>query len=380
MRVADREIKVREIDEAVAARVEQWADLPLTVPTAASDKLRLVERWSSAWPEENALAAHRAQRVEQVRSIHDHLLAATSMPTGELAELVNELIGLCLDSPWRVAHLALVHTYHWAGSESSDAGDGAPALCLDEWSQIIAQRAYSAAVIATLMAAREGWPTRFIRAAGLTALLQNVGMLILPKSLWQIDRALDDVELNRLQRYPAFSVYLIETLQGLDDAVRLAVYQHRERSDSSGYPRRLRNTSICDVAKLTAVAETYAWAIEPTCGHPPPLPHDVAVDLLGQVRDGQLDQSFVRLLIRSVGLFPTGSLVRMSTGGSAVVIANPPDPLDRPVIRYLAQQAGITNEPIALSDKSASQLQVRSALPRWSSQQIPSALTAPAAA
>lgn len=64
-------------------------------------------------------------------------------------------------------------------------------------------------------------------------------------------------ERDEIKKHPVYSYRLIESIRTITDAVKLAVLQHHERLDGSGYPLALKKEKIHKYARIIAVSDTY---------------------------------------------------------------------------------------------------------------------------
>ena len=132
----------------------------------------------------------------------------------------------------------------------------------------------------------------------------------------------------------------MEDIEGIPESVRRAVYQHHERENGSGYPRRLRSSKSCDYARVIAVADAYAATTVPRPFRRPMTPYDVLEQLIRVGSERMYDRRIVRALVESTGLFPVGSHVRLSSGEIAQVIGSHTEMPDRPIVRVYRSHAG----------------------------------------
>ncbi|MCA9311578.1 MAG: HD domain-containing protein, partial [Phycisphaerales bacterium] len=201
--------------------------------------------------------------------------------------------------------------------------------------EFLPDHAYTTAATSIAIAARLGWSRADVRLAGLTGLLADVGMGLVPRRIRIAERPLNDVEVNRIRRHPTFSVFLLECVQQLPEGVRRAAFQHHERGDGRGYPRGLNADQISDLALVVAIADAYAAAIEPRPYKPRLRPFDAIRELIRFCDAGRFDRAALRALVESVGIFPVGSYVQLESGDLAQVIAAPVTGVDRPVVAPL---------------------------------------------
>ena len=72
--------------------------------------------------------------------------------------------------------------------------------------------------------------------------------------------------------------------------------------------------------------------------------------MLGQTRLGSLDPAALRGLLDCLSLFPIGSTVQLSNGGTAKVIRATPGCYDRPVVNTLDSNDRPTADVLHLTD------------------------------
>lgn len=84
----------------------------------------------------------------------------------------------------------------------------------------------------------------------------DVGMLLLPESMWLKAGTLTDEEKYLMQAHPTMAAGLMERMEGWQPAAQM-VAQHHEKPDGSGYPKRLKNDDICDGAKILAIIDAF---------------------------------------------------------------------------------------------------------------------------
>ena len=138
---------------------------------------------------------------------------------------------------------------------------------------------------------------------------------------------------------------------GITDDVALDVcLHHHERMDGKGYPDGLAGEAITLVARMGAVCDVYD-AI--TSNRPYKAGWDPAESLKRMASwQGHFDTRVFQAFVRSLGIYPTGSLVLLSNGRLAVVTEQSPDSLLKPVVKtVLSTRSGerVVPERIDLS-------------------------------
>jgi HD-GYP domain-containing protein (c-di-GMP phosphodiesterase class II) len=98
---------------------------------------------------------------------------------------------------------------------------------------------------------------------------------------------------------------------------------HHERADGSGYPQGLVNEQIPILGRMAGIVDTYdaITSRRPYAADAHPQTPHQAIRELYELRDREFQSELVEQFIQAVGLYPTGSLVELSTGEVGVVVA-----------------------------------------------------------
>lgn len=263
------------------------------------------------------------ERIALVQRTYSRLASGETVHAGTVRTLADEAIALVERAGARQVGAMAVRI--------ARAGDG---LC---------QHAYALMLLCVASASRMGWRRDDVRAAGLAALLADVGMGVLTTNVRAIDRPLTDLERCALRAHPVYGAGLLERVvapdqdQALPAIVPVAVLQHHEREDGRGYPAGLRSEALCDLAKLIAACDTFLGLVSPRA-HRPGLSGHAAVTTLvrSATPRGPMDHACVRAVVETVGVFPAGQGVRLSSGVVGLVVGLPEHArADRPTVMIM---------------------------------------------
>jgi HD-GYP domain-containing protein (c-di-GMP phosphodiesterase class II) len=213
-----------------------------------------------------------------------------------------------------------------------------------------------------ISAGRPNLPARFVASHGLSC--ANVLVRVAQADSDWHDQARDLVLAGLIHDVGMVSVGLPNHSEPLDDARREAIKGHaklgaerilrrlpslghlaevaachHERTDGSGYPDGLRGEQLSPMVRLVAAVDVYAAMCAPRPHRPAHDPRTALTDVLLMAEHGRLDRYAAdRLLV--LGLYPTGTVVELADGSTAVVLAarDPRDSADpaRPVVAMLA--------------------------------------------
>ncbi|WP_338824556.1 Cyclic di-GMP phosphodiesterase [Moorella humiferrea] len=188
-------------------------------------------------------------------------------------------------------------------------------------------------VLATLLGSKLGLSRKELQLLGVGAMLHDVGKLEVPAEILLKPGKLTPEEFAVIKRHPQAGY---ERLDGVVmEEVRRVARDHHERCNGSGYPRGLRREEISLAARCVAIADVYDAVTTDRCYRPRYLPHEGMELLMMESTLGNLDLDLVRVFLQAIASYPVGTRVRLSTGETALVIAQEPEVPMRPVVKVL---------------------------------------------
>jgi HD-GYP domain-containing protein (c-di-GMP phosphodiesterase class II) len=156
------------------------------------------------------------------------------------------------------------------------------------------------------------------REAGMAGLLHDMGKALMPQEILNKPGKLTDEEFAIIKTHPERGHELLVQSGGHSQGVLEVCLHHHERMDGKGYPHGLAGDAIPLIARMGAVCDVYDAV---TSNRPYKAGWDPAEAIAQMVKwKGHFDVEVLRALIKSVGIFPTGSLVRLASGRLAVVV------------------------------------------------------------
>ncbi|HEX5393738.1 MAG TPA: HD-GYP domain-containing protein [Rhodocyclaceae bacterium] len=180
---------------------------------------------------------------------------------------------------------------------------------------------HSVAVCALMVAlARQlGLDEKQTREAGLAGLLHDVGKMMIPAEILDKPGKLTDEEFVVIKSHPEEGHKLLLEGKNVSAAALEVCIHHHEKMDGTGYPHRLKGEQISLFAKMGAVCDVYD-AI--TSNRPYKAGWDPAESLrkMAEWAKGHFDSTIFHAFVKSVGIYPIGSLIRLESGRLGVVV------------------------------------------------------------
>jgi HD-GYP domain-containing protein (c-di-GMP phosphodiesterase class II) len=171
---------------------------------------------------------------------------------------------------------------------------------------------------------------------GLAALLHEIGMTRIPPQIYKHDRQLSDKERQIIITHPVVSFKILKEA-GFPSPVALAVLEHHEHIDGTGYPRRLKDDQISLYGKIIGVASAYAAAVSK---RPFREGRDGHSGIMNLVRDmgRRYDDTILRALILTLSVYPVGTYVLLSNQVKALVVKTDQKRPKEPTVRLLVNE------------------------------------------
>lgn len=149
-----------------------------------------------------------------------------------------------------------------------------------------------------------------IKSVGMAALFHDLGKVNVPDPILKKTTALSKPEQNFLELHTQYGVEIGEKA-GMSKIVLEVIAAHHEYLDGSGYPHKLKGDAIRMPTRIVTIANVYDNLCNHIDANQSLTPHE-ALSTMYARRRAQFDPAIMATLVKSLGVYPPGSLVRLS--------------------------------------------------------------------
>ena len=176
-----------------------------------------------------------------------------------------------------------------------------------------------------------GFAQKEVLEAGLAGMLHDIGKIAMPLDILNKPGRLTPQEYEVMRAHPERGHELLTRGFTVPEAVLDVCLHHHERIDGSGYPHGLAGDQISRLARMTALCDVY----DALTSRRPYKPAEGAADTLSTMYqwEGHFDVELLAAFIRSLGIYPVGTLVRLASDRLALVTDQNMQDLTRPSVR-----------------------------------------------
>jgi len=295
---------------AAAAVVDSEA-----APQPRSERVPLADEMERA-------ARLRARSAQAMRRMFAEVRLGNAIEAGECVALVDDVVESINRNPDALLSLARLKN-------------------ADEYTYL-----HSVAVCALMVALGRqlGLDDAQCREAGMAGMLHDLGKAAMPQDVLNKPGKLTAEEFAIIKQHPVRGYEMLLAGADVSEGVMDVCHHHHERVDGTGYPHGLTADGISLLARMGAVCDVYDAV---TSDRPYKAGWDPAQALAQMATwKGHFDTTIFQSFVKSIGIYPTGSLVRMRSGRLAVVLDQNPSALTKPRVKlFFSTKAGLPLKP-----------------------------------
>ncbi len=184
----------------------------------------------------------------------------------------------------------------------------------------IYEHSLGTAIWAVALGRQLGLPRKDLRSLAIGGLLFDIGKLQLGSDILNAERRLSSKESRLMKKHVEAGVKLLkEGGMTNPDVLDMASYHH-ERHNGTGYPQGLVGDEIPVFGRIAAIVDCYD-AITSDRIYASALSPSVAIKQLYDWKDVYFQAEIIEEFIQAIGIYPAGTLIELTSGEVAIVVA-----------------------------------------------------------
>lgn len=222
-----------------------------------------------------------------------------------------------------------------------------------DYSKSLYEHSLSVAALATLVAVRAGYTQRETEEIALGALLHDIGFSNVRKNYQGVILEKEEENIKKeIKRHVVYGYIEAEQKPWIPQIAREIILYHHERLDRSGYPFHLTGEKMKPQVRLVAICDAFDSMVYGNLEERKKVYE--AMSEIEKNAGKKFDKELVKIFMRSVATYPTGTLVVLNNGDKAIVLRQNADTPTRPLLRLAEQgteQEWIKKEEVNLAEE-----------------------------
>jgi putative nucleotidyltransferase with HDIG domain len=187
------------------------------------------------------------------------------------------------------------------------------------------------AILLANLASRLDMTALEVQELALVGFLYDIGKTKVPDEILHKAGRLSDQEMVVMRNHVHAGITILQDMAMPEHLIK-TVSEHHEHLDGHGYPKGLRGDEISICGRMLGIVDSYD-AITADRGYKAAVVSQKALQILHAQAPQKYDPHLIQQFVRSIGVYPVGSLVKLSSEKIAMVIKIQPSHLLKPVVK-----------------------------------------------
>lgn len=169
---------------------------------------------------------------------------------------------------------------------------------------------------------------------GMGALFHDVGKSRIENKVLKKKGALTRAETAVIQLHPQYGFEIMSKSGIRDEGVLRVVMEHHEQLNGMGYPLGLRGEKVSNLARIVRIVDCYDNLCNGADVEKRMTPYEALSHMYARLQN-QIDADLFSIFVRSMGIYPPGTVVQLTNGEMGIIISiNPDNPLKPSLLLY----------------------------------------------
>ncbi len=186
------------------------------------------------------------------------------------------------------------------------------------------------------------------------SLLHDIGMFIIPHEIIEKNSSLTNEEYEKVKTHPFLGYKVLIQIAKLPKEIAVIALHHQELFNGNGYPRGLKESEINNLARIVSITSVYSSLIHSRTYRENLKPFDAITKMITVIKD-KFDPKLLNAFVKTIGLYPPSTYVRLNNDYSGQVIKANPNFPKAPYVQILYDNEGIPASKETILDLSVNE-------------------------
>ncbi len=280
MLLEDNRLTARELNEALKERGITHISLK------SLEKRKEIEVYNDA--------------VRVIRSVMSDIRLGRIPETEPVKEIVEDMTSSILADPNALIGLSMIKSYD----------------------NYLYNHSVNVSILAISLGRIMGLSDDDLRTVGISALLHDIGKTGIAEDIIKKPGGLSSEEWEKIKQHPVLGKDITRKMGGMSEDVGRMIYEHHIRYDHSGYPKT--TSSLHPLSQIITISDAYDALTTLRVYQRARTPSE-ALGLMMSLSGRHFDPKVFKTFMDMIGLYPVGTMVRLTTNEIGVVIRTPQD-------------------------------------------------------
>ena len=178
-----------------------------------------------------------------------------------------------------------------------------------------------------------------LREFGFAALMHDIGKVNTPLEVLNKPGKLTEAEFKIMKMHVVDGAHILRRTPEMPALAPVVAFEHHLRQDLSGYPENIGHRKLNLCTQIVSIADVFD-ALRSNRPYREGLATARIRSIMSEQGNPAFNQTLLRRFVNLMGLFPIGTIVRLSTEEIGVVTAEHPEDPFRPQVKILFDSEG----------------------------------------
>jgi len=248
--------------------------------------------------------------VETVKNVMSEVRMGKIPKSGPVKDIVSKLAETVFSDPNAILGLTMIKNYD----------------------NYLFNHSVNVSVLALSLGHALGLEKEELEAVGIGGLLHDIGKTGVAENIIRKPGGLSSEEWEKIKEHPQLGSNITKRMDGLHEIVGHVVYEHHIRYDHSGYPQTTEK--LHPLSQIITISDAYDALTTVRVYQQPHNPVE-AIKVMMNFSGRHFSPEILKAFVNMLGLYPVGTMVRLSTNAIGVVIRLNPENGERPVVKLI---------------------------------------------